>query len=704
MPGFVHLLCCVGRAVLKNGGRALANLVPFGDVAYEIARDAYEEYRRDYSEADLRAELHELASAPATAVRKEAAAVAEREAAAEPIELRLALTSYLSELPAQVRQSLRGGAVSAGGTLQRPQDLLPFLPTALPRFQPGERPLAADWELVELLGKGGFGEVWQARHLTRSTQKPVALKFCLDPVAAESLRNEVAVHDILDRVRQQGGAPGIVLLLETFLRADPPCLMYEYIEGGDLAGLIRTWADAGKLTPARATQTIYRLANIVAAVHRLDPPLVHRDLKPSNILVRSADGDPSFYVADFGIGALAARQALTDAAARHTTHSQALPTAVRGAFTPLYASPEQARGEPPDPRDDVHALGVIWYQLLTGDLGLLAIPPDWRDVVRERGVGAGLIDLLAACLASRADKRPADASALAARLAVRMASAADDQPREAGPNETSATVRGQKRTYTLVRLLAAGEVADVYLAESASSYILKRSRTATGAALLDNERQALTTLLTRAGDASYRKYLPTLAESFPVDDGLRRRVNVFVHEPGFYTLEQVHERHPALDGRHLAWIFKRLLTVLGFAHHGAIVHAAVLPSHVMIHAANHGLCLIGWGQSVAMGRAVTTVSPRYRSWYPAEAAEKRPATAASDLFLAARCMVYLAGGDPVTDQMPEMVPMPMQRFFQSCLLPGVRMRPDDAWALLDDFDELLQQLYGPPKFHELTMP
>jgi hypothetical protein len=49
------------------------------------------------------------------------------------------------------------------------------------------------------------------------------------------------------------------------------------------------------------------------------------------------------------------------------------------------------------------------------------------------------------------------------------------------------------------------------------------------------------------------------------------------------------------------------------------------------------------------------------------------------------------------------VPLLMRRFIQSCLLDGARMRPHDAWAVLEDFDELLRRLYGPPKFHELTL-
>ena len=194
MPGFVHFLRCVGKAVVKNGGKALAGLVPFGAVAAEVAKHAWEEYRKDRSEAQLRAELQDLARASPAEVRL----AAEEVVAGQPSEVREALSAYLTQMPAAIRQSLRrpsdpgGTTVSPVLALKTPEDLLPVLPANLPRFKPGDRPLE-DWELVELLGKGGFGEVWKARHLTRSSQKPVALKFCLDPVAAATLRNEATL-------------------------------------------------------------------------------------------------------------------------------------------------------------------------------------------------------------------------------------------------------------------------------------------------------------------------------------------------------------------------------------------------------------------------------------------------------------------------------------------------------------------------------
>ena len=104
-----------------------------------------------------------------------------------------------------------------------------------------------------------------------------------------------------------------------------------------------------------------------------------------------------------------------------------------------------------------------------------------------------------------------------------------------------------------------------------------------------------------------------------------------------------------------------------------------------------------------MAGRIRTVPERYRDWYPAEVQHQRPASPATDLFLAARCLVYLAGGDPVTNRMPEAVPLPMRRFLATCLLHSASMRPDDAWALMEDFDALLYALYGPPRFHELTL-
>src|SRR5262249_6830761 len=197
---------------------------------------------------------------------------------------------------------------------------------------------------------------------------PEALKFCLDDEAARALRNEAGVLDQVMQHSLQGRHEGIVQLRQAYLQAETPCLEYEYVPGGDLAGLIQELHQKGRPAAEVAGKVVRRLAEIVGGVHRQQPPIVHRDLKPANILVqKSPAGKLQFKVADFGIGHVTAREAILSSTRGAGNRSGLLTTLVQGSYTPLYASPQQVRGEPADPRDDVYALGVIWYQLLTGD-------------------------------------------------------------------------------------------------------------------------------------------------------------------------------------------------------------------------------------------------------------------------------------------------------------------------------------------------
>lgn len=306
-------------------------------------------------------------------------------------------------------------------------------------------------------------------------------------------------------------------------------------------------------------------------------------------------------------------------------------------------------------------------------------------------------------IAAHPDRHAAERSRAEAIVAalVRMA----DEARK-----PAVAVKSPKRSYELGRLLATGDLSDVYLARgkdaAASQYVFKASRVPAGADLLETEKDTIAAILKAAGDTHYRKYFPTLAESFPVKDAAtkaRKRINVYLYELGFYPLTEVHCQHPVLDARHLAWIFKRLLTALGFAHRAGYVHGAVLPTHIMINPETHGLQLIGWPHAVKSGQPITSASSAYLPWYPPECRNKQAAGPGTDIWFAAKIMMYLAGGDPSQQLFPGAVPEPMRRFFISCLYLGSAMRPDDAWRLLEDFDGMLKSLYGAPKFATLSL-
>jgi hypothetical protein len=431
LPHLRGLFDSVAGAVCRRGLRGLSGAAPLSDSLLEVAADALEQMRNQQIDQDLRAALQEAAQAPTEDVRREAEAAAAQAHGAGPVREQVA--AYLVQLPGAVRRISKRPADPGGLTvppdisIRRPEDLLRFLPARLPRFKTGDRPPGiGDWELVELLGVGGFGEVWLARNPLM--EETAALKFCLDPEAAKTLRNEAA---LLARIRREGQHPGIVRLLDTSLSADPPFLRYEYVAGGDLTGLAREWQG---LAPAkrqeRAARAVLRLAQVVGHMHRLSPPVVHRDLKPANVLVQRKElGKVELRVTDFGIGGVAAGQAVARERSGTTSRGDLLATALRGSHTPLYASPQQRSGAAPDVRDDVHALGVIWYQLLTGDL-LNPVPPDWFLEAESLGLGPEMVSLLGSCLAARPERRPADAVALSERLqAVLDGRAAPAAPR-----------------------------------------------------------------------------------------------------------------------------------------------------------------------------------------------------------------------------------------------------------------------------------
>jgi tetratricopeptide (TPR) repeat protein len=440
------------RFIAKAVINAAAGGLPVGDflvdVMPEIGRDAWDAWSVSTTEDERRSEIEAVVLIPDSEAPLLAEKIAAEVAAGQPEAVRQLVIGYLTMVPAAARASLRRKSDPSGTTVspdlvpRSAEELVRFLPTRLPRFKPGDRPSGLDWELERFLGVGGFGEVWKARHAYQRSRPAVAVKFCNDTAAARLLRNEV---DLLDRLMGVGMHPGIVRLLDTHLGSEPYCLIYEYVEGGDLTGLIQSWHRKGPgPTPAQAAELVAQIAEIIATAHRLDPPIVHRDLKPANILVvEAADGLPQIKITDFGIGGLAARQAVQHSQ-RGATQGQFLVSVLRGSFTPLYASPQQTRGADPDPRDDVFALGVIWFQLVTGRLDE-GRPGGrrWPDRLKARGMSPEWVDLLASCFEDEREDRPANAQALSEAIAALLAPTSPPPPTP--PEERDHRVRTEDR-------------------------------------------------------------------------------------------------------------------------------------------------------------------------------------------------------------------------------------------------------------------
>lgn len=245
-------------------------------------------------------------------------------------------------------------------------------------------------------------------------------------------------------------------------------------------------------------------------------------------------------------------------------------------------------------------------------------------------------------------------------------------------------------------LAFSGDIANLYEHDRG---LVKIARDPADNDLLDREAAALARLR-RAGAKRFLAYVPALIgcqRHKDPDSGAERRANLISRLDGFVTLADVHAAYPrGLDPRDTAWMWRRLLVAVGFAHRAGVIHAAVLPEHVLIHPAEHGLVLVDWCYAITQPGGVAVALPAaYADWYPAEVRSRQAPGPDLDTWLVTRCMTHLMGG---------LAPPSLATFARGCTLPRASLRPSDAWQLLTELDALLERLYGPRTFRPFTMP
>ncbi len=202
--------------------------------------------------------------------------------------------------------------------------------------------LSGRYRLEARIAAGGFSTVYRA--LDERLERLVAVKLMNREVAADSSQ--------LERFRREARAvaqlshPNVVGVIDTGEDDERPYIVLEYVEGETLKQRIRR---LGRLPVAEATEYAIEIARALGAAH--ERHIVHRDVKPQNVLI---DAEGNARVTDFGIA--------------RTLEEEGLTVEGRVLGSTDYVSPEQALGEDVTGQSDLYSLGVVLYEMLTGDV------------------------------------------------------------------------------------------------------------------------------------------------------------------------------------------------------------------------------------------------------------------------------------------------------------------------------------------------
>jgi serine/threonine protein kinase len=249
--------------------------------------------------------------------------------------------------------------------------------------------LAGRYRVLGLVGRGGMGEVYRATDL--KLNQLVALKFLPEatahnPELLERFHGEV-------RIARQVSHPNVCRVYDIGEVDGAAYISMEYVDGEDLASLLRR---IGRLPSDKGIEIARKLCAGLSAAHAKG--VLHRDLKPSNIMI---DSRGQVLIMDFGLAAIA------DQVEGAEVHNG----------TPAYMAPEQLAGREVTERSDIYALGLVLYEILTGQRAFKtdrSVVPSVLSVVKE--IDPVIERVIARCLDPDAAKRPQSALALARML------------------------------------------------------------------------------------------------------------------------------------------------------------------------------------------------------------------------------------------------------------------------------------------------
>lgn len=490
--------------------------------------------------------------------------------------------------------------------------------------------LGERYEILQRLGEGGMGAVYKARD--NELDRLVALKV---------IRPELAGHpDILRRFKQelilarQVTHKNVIRIFDLGMADGRKFITMDYIEGRDLKSLL---VERGKLPAAEAVPIVQQICRGLEAAHI--EGVVHRDLKPQNIML---DANGRVWVMDFGLARSMDLVGMTRTGA------------LMG--TPDYMSPEQARASKVDARSDIFSLGIIFYEMLTGQLPFKAdtMMATLLKRVQEKAVPPSTVDpaipqdlsrIVMKCLEVDVGRRYQSTGEMLGQLGGEPQGASVMQASMLSLEDIGPGSQFGPR-YTIESVIGEGGMGKVYKAH-------------------DNDLDRTVALkLVRRELANDPDSMQRFKQELLLASRVSHRNVLRIHDLGdvggvkFISMAYVEGRdlHEVIaEGGRLpvartVSIAKQLVAALEAAHAEGVIHRDLKPRNVLmaqndqVYVSDFGLAKSLEGESTTMMTRAGEVlgTPRYMS---PEQAESKPADHRSDLYSVGVILYEMATGD-----------------------------------------------------------
>ena len=352
------------------------------------------------------------------------------------------------------------------------------------------------YEILELLGEGGMARVYKA--LDTRLERPVAVKV----IRKENFSPLIMVH-VLKRFEREAKSlaqlshPNIVKVIDYGEYQNAPYLVLEYLSGGTLKSRL------GEQIPyQQAALFLLPIARALSYAHQRG--VIHRDIKPSNILI-SESGEPM--LADFGLVKIL-----------ESSGKESLTSSGVAVGTPEYMAPEQGLGLSIDSRSDIYALGVVYFEMVTGNKPFAADTPMAillkhvsEPLPRPKLLVPSLSDLAEQVLITALAKDPSDRYQEMEAFASALSMLASNQKTTPYPgsevqivNKSSSEIHDEKIAITPVRLVSNGDESKIQVRINRLESVIAESITAEDFDDIDSMLFKLETLGERGKQAAQR--------------------------------------------------------------------------------------------------------------------------------------------------------------------------------------------------------